>query len=203
MTERTLPTYHSPCDFYGTDLVRPLGYFEGTTSTADTKMVHLIYTSAATSGCARALYSYLTLSGAGEEGEAVRGRTAVTAAAGGGVHGGHFGLEIGSGGSITGLGVGCRATFMCPDGTASGTIAGGMSELWAEGTSSDFTGATHSIHRFVMDGNATGYATATNVFEFVNLSSTQYASNTDTPDHALRVLINGNVRYIMVSEAQS
>ncbi|MBU2249934.1 MAG: hypothetical protein KKD77_24525 [Gammaproteobacteria bacterium] len=79
-----------------------------------------------------------------------------------------------------------------------------MSELWAEGESTDFGAATmHSIHRFVMDGNATGYATADNVFEFVNLSAVQYAANTDTPDHALRCIINGDVRYIMVSEATS
>ena len=93
---------------------------------------------------------------------------------------------------------------MGPNRAAFATIAGGMSELWAEGASTDFGAATmHSIHRFVMDGDATGYATADNVFEFVNLSAVQYAANTDTPDHALRCIINGNVRYIMVSEAQS
>jgi len=162
------------------------------------------YRSTKTSGDIRGQYMALALAG-GASGEAHRGRTIVEVATGGGVHGGHHGLEIGEDGSITGLGVGHRATFMGPDKAhAGGTIAGGMSELWAEGDSTDFTDYTmHSIHRFVMDGDATGKTTAQNVFEFVDLSATQYAANTDTPDHALRCIINGEVRYIMVSEAQS
>ena len=148
----------------------------------------------------------LYLNGAGEAGEAIRGRTVVEAVGvAGGVHGGHHGLEFDTDGTLTGLGVGHRGTFMGPDRShAGGTIAGGMSELWAEGDETDFGAFTmHSIHRFVMDGDATGYATADNVFEFVNLSAAQYLSNTDTPDHALRCIINGDIRYIMVSEATS
>ena len=52
-------------------------------------------------------------------------------------------------------------------------------------------------------GDARGLATADNVFEFEGLSSTQIAGNTDVPTLALRVIINGDVRYIMVSVAQS
>ena len=162
------------------------------------------YKALATSGGVRGMYMALELS-AGASGEALRGRTIVsntgTAGTAAGIHGG---LEFSGTGSITGLGVGVRATYMGDDGNQAATIAGGMSELWAEGASTDFGTATvHSIHRFVMDGNATGYATADNVFEFTNLSAVQYAANTDTPDHALRCIINGNVRYIMVSEAQA
>ena len=163
------------------------------------------YQSTATSGDVRGMYMALGLNGAGSAGEAVRARTIVQAVGViGGVHGLHGGVEFDADGTITGLGVGVRATLMCPNRAAMATIAGGMSELWAEGASTDFGAATmHSIHRFVMDGDATGYATADNVFEFVNLSATQYAGNTDTPDHALRCIINGNIRYIMVSENQS
>ena len=119
-------------------------------------------------------------------------------------YGRHDTVAIKSTGSITGLAVGHRAGYLGSNAAQAATIAGGMSELWAEGASTDFGAASvHSIHRFVMDGDATGYATADNVFEFVNLSSTQYAGNTDTPSRALRVIINGAVRYIMVSEAQS
>jgi len=163
------------------------------------------YRSTAAAGGVRGMYMALAINGAAGGGDAMRGRTIVEAVGvSGGVCGGHHGLEFDTDGTITGLGIGHRATFMCPNRAAQATIAGGMSELWAEGASSDFGAATmHSIHRFVMDGDATGYATADNVFEFVNLSATQYAANTDTPAFALRCIINGNIRYIMVSEAQA
>jgi len=162
------------------------------------------YRSTATSGDVRGQYMALGLNGVGSSGEALRGRTIAEAVGVLTAHGGHFGLEYDTDGTVTGLGVGCRGTLMGPDRALMGTIAGGMSELWAEGDATDFGAATvHSIHRFVMDGDATGYATADNVFEFVNLSAVQYAANTDTPAFALRCIINGNVRYIMVSEAQS
>ena len=98
---------------------------------------------------------------------------------------------------------GGRLTYFANNRGQTGTVCGAMSELYAAGTSTDFGTAVHSIHRFVMDGDATGYATGDNVFEFVNLSAVQYAANTDTPAFGLRCIINGNVRYIMVSEEQS
>jgi len=151
----------------------------------------------------RGQYMELLMAGAGGSGEAGRNRTMIEAAVAV-AHGCHDGVEFDADGSVTGLAVGHRATYKAKDANAAATIAGGMSELWADGDSTDFGTATvHSIHRFVMDGDATGYATADNVFEFVNLSAVQYAANTDTPDHALRCIINGNVRYIMVSEAQA
>ena len=153
-------------------------------------------------GMMRGQYLALALNAAGQTGDAIRGRTIVEAVGVGTADGGHFGLEFDADGTITGLGVGLRGTFMQPNRAAFATIAGGMSELWAEGAATDFGAATvHSIHRFVMDGDPTGYATADNVFEFVNLSAVQYVGCTDTPDHALRCIINGNVRYVMVSEA--
>jgi len=155
-------------------------------------------------GMIRGQYMALALNAATATGDAIRGRTIVEAVGVGTADGGHFGIEFDTDGTLTGLGVGLRGTFMQPNRAAFATIAGGMSELWAEGDASDFGAATmHSIHRFVMDGDAAGYATADNVFEFVNLSAVQYAANTDTPDHALRCIINGNVRYIMVSENQA
>jgi hypothetical protein len=213
MAERTLPTYRSPLDLYGDALVRPLAYIEGTTATADTKMVYLIYDSSATSGCARSVYSFLTLSGAGEEGEAVRGRTAATAAVAGGVHGGHFGLEIGSGGSITGLGVGCRATFMIPNSAMSGgTVYGGMSEIYAEGSSSDISGVTaHAIHNFNLGGDGTGKATANTVLSFTGLT-TGTTGGTDmvdtgpsnvTCDLKVRCKVNGTVAWLMFCTTDS
>ena len=162
------------------------------------------YRSTATSGDVRGQYIQLALNGIGGSGEALRNRTVIEAVGVLTAHGGHSGIEFDTDGTVTGLAVGHRATFMAPDRAAFATIAGGMSELWAEGDSTDFGAATvHSIHRFVVDGNATGKATADNVFEFSGLSDIQYAANTDTPAFALRCIINGNVRYIMVSEAQA
>ena len=162
------------------------------------------YRSTATSGDVRGLYFQLALNGVGGSGEALRNRTVVEAVGVLTAHGGHSGIEFGDDGTITGLAVGHRATFLAPDKAAFATIAGGMSELYAAGASTDFGAATkHSIHRFVVDGDATGMETADNVFEFVGLSAIQYAENTDTASHALRVIINGDVRYIMVSEAQA
>ncbi len=163
------------------------------------------YRSTAQAGDVRGMYMALGLNGAAP-GEAVRARTIVEGVGiGGGIHGLHGGLEFDADGTLTGLGVGVRATFMAPNRShAAGTICGGMSELWSEGNASDFGAFTmHSIHRFAMSGDGTGAATGDNVFEFVGLSAVQYAGNTDTPDQALRVIINGNVRYIMVSEAQA
>ena len=162
------------------------------------------YRTTKTSGDIRGQYMALALNGIGGSGEAHRGRTIVEAVGVLTAHGGHHGLEFDTDGTLTGLGVGHRGTFMCPNRAAFATIAGGMSELWAEGDATDFGAATvHSIHRFVMDGDPTGYATADNVFEFVNLSAAQYIANTDTPTQSLRCIINGNIRYIMVSEATS
>jgi len=161
------------------------------------------YRSTSTTGDVRGQYMELMLAGAGVSGEAGRNRTMVEAAVAT-AHGCHDGIEFETGGSITGLGVGHRATYKAKDANAGATIAGGMSELWADGDSTDYATATvHSIHRFVNDGDATGKATAVNVFEFAGLSANQYAANTDTPDHALTCIINGNTRYIMVSEAQA
>ena len=211
---RTFPTLGvSPCDFYNDVLARPLGYFEASTSTADMKMVHFIFDSAATSGDARALYSFLTLSGAGGAGESVRGRTAATAAVAGGVHGGHFGLEIGTGGSIVGLGVGCRATFMIPNSAMTGgTVYGGMSELYAEGATSDISGVTsHAIHAFVCSGNSTGSDTANVALLFTGLK-TGATGGTDmvdtspanvTCDLKVRCMVNGTVAWAMFCTTDS
>jgi len=158
------------------------------------------YRTICTSGDTRGMYMALGLNGAGSSGEAMRGRTIVEAVGVLTAHGGHFGLEYDTDGTLTGLGVGLRGTFMQPNRAAAATIAGGMSELWAEGASTDFGTATvHSIHRFVMDGDAAGYATADNVFEFANLSGVQLQDATPTCNHLLRCIINGNIRYIMVS----
>ncbi len=166
------------------------------------------YRSTKTSGDIRGQYMALALNGAGGSGEAHRGRTIVEAVGVLTAHGGHHGLEFDTDGTLTGLGVGHRATFMCPNRAAFATIAGGMSELWAEGVSTNFAAASmHSIHRFVLDGDATGRATAQNAFEFVNIptgNGDQYMLTTADKGAAtdgLRVIINGTRYVILLSSA--
>ena len=163
------------------------------------------YRSSSTTGDIRGQYMELLLAGAGVSGEAGRNRTYIEAAVAV-AHGCHDGIEFGDDGSVTGLAVGHRATYKAKDAAAGGTIAGGMSELYADGVSTDFAAATvHSIHRFVMDGDDTGRATAINAFEFANIptgAGTGYMLDTTT--HAgdstdgLRVIINGAAYMIML-----
>ena len=213
MAERTLPTYVSPADFYQTALDRPLGYYEGSTSTADIKMLHLIFDSAATSGDARAMYSFLTVSGAGGAGESVRGRTLISAAAAGSVHGGHFGVEFGAAGQASGQCAGMRATLMIPNSAlGAGIYYGGMSEIYAEGASSDISGTTaHAIHAFVCAGNTTGTDTATCTLLFAGLD-TGTTGGTDlvdtgpsnvTCDLKVRCMVNGTVAWLMFCTTDS
>ena len=164
------------------------------------------YRSTSTTGDVRAQYIELMLAGAGVSGEAGRHRTMIEAAVAT-AHGCHDGIEFTTDGSITGLGVGHRATGFFPNKALWATIAGGMSELWAAGTSTDFTAATvHSIHRFGMGGDGTGRATAQNVFEFFNIptgAGTQYmldtGQNATASTDGLRCIINGAVYMVLVA----
>jgi len=165
------------------------------------------YRTTKTSGDIRGQYMALALNGVGGSGEAHRGRTIVEAVGVLTAHGGHHGLEFDTDGTITGLGVGHRATFMCPNRAAFATISGGMSELWAEGDATNFAAATmHSIHRFVVDGDVTGRATAQNAFEFANIKAgtaatdmLNTAADADASTDGLRVIINGTPYWILLS----
>jgi len=166
------------------------------------------YRSSSTTGDIRGQYIELLMAGAGQQGEAMRNRAYIEAAVAV-AHGCHDGIEFAADGSITGLGVGHRATYMGKNAAAGGTIAGGMSELYAAGAATNFAGATmHSIHRFVVDGNETGQATAQNAFEFANIPSGTDATDmlktdmhTATPTDGLRIIINDAVYHICLVSA--
>jgi hypothetical protein len=178
-----------------------------TTDVAGFKFWELRLQNTATSGDARGIYVSLDFAGDGIAGEAIRARGIVTAEAAGTVNGLHGGLEFsGTDGLVTGLGTGIRATFIGPNFAHSGgTVCGGMSELYAGGSNTDYGGFTeHSIHRFVNDGDGTGKATADNVFSFVGLSATQLQNHSGWVAglaKALRVVVDGSVYYIGLSNA--
>lgn len=132
---------------------------------AGMKFESMYVKTSATSGDARAKYVRLYLSGANSSGggEAIRAFTTIEAAIGGGAHGIHTSLSIGTGGSITGLGCALRATLQVPNGNLAGTTAAVMAEIYAEGTSSNNTG-TMAFFRTVLSGNATGIAALKDVF---------------------------------------
>ena len=163
------------------------------------------YRSTATTGDVRGQYMALGLNGVGGSGEAHRGRTIVEAVGVLTAHGGHHGLEFDTDGTLLGLGVGHRATLMGPNRALMATIAGGMSELFAEGDATNWAAATeHSIHRFVNDGEVTGKATAQNVFSFAGLSATQLQNHNAWVAglaKVIRVIVDGATYYMGLSNA--
>jgi hypothetical protein len=210
-------------DYYSRTLYLrpPLGRMSGGTSeataldagsTADVKFVEVRGKTTATSGCTRGAYICLYANGAGMEGEAVRARTVVNAAVAGGVHGLHGGVDMQASGDITGLAAGVRGTFYSEADVAfsGGTVCGGMSELYAGGANTNFGGFTnHAIHRFVVDGNATGKNTADYALDFaVTVSGagiyTNGVTNTNmlaTLTEAIKCKINGLDVYLPFATA--
>jgi len=181
-------------------------------TTADVNFINIHCKSAATSGCSRAIKSTLYANGAGMEGEAVRARTIVNAAVAGTVHGLHGGVDMAASADITGMAVGVRGTFHAESNTAfsGGSVFGGMSELYAGGTNTDFGGYTnHAIHRFVVDGNATGKNTADFALDFaVTVSGqglyTNGVTNTNmlaSLTEAIKCKINGLTVYLPFATA--
>jgi len=128
--------------------------------TANMKFMSFYLDNGATSGDNRGLYLRLYLTGAGGGGEAARIFTTCEDVACGTAHGAHISLNFGSTGSVTGLGVANRNTIHVPDAALSGgTYAATQAEIYADGSSSDISGATkYSFIRLVADGDATGIA---------------------------------------------
>lgn len=172
-------------------------------TTASMKFFDVYIRHTATSGDNRLGYFRLYLAGAGNGGECFRVFTTVEAAAGT-AHGQHTSLSFGTSGSVSGLGVAHRMTLHGKDAAMFATVAGGQSELYADGASTNYAAATeHSIHRFVNDGDATGKATATNVFAFSGLSTGAGKMFHDLTVSAvgdftksLRIVVNGVAYYI-------
>jgi len=180
-----------------------------TADVADMKFVSMYFDNGASSGDNRGVYVRLNLTGGGG-GESLRAYTVLSVATGT-AHGGHISLDLGTAGSITGLGVGVRSTLMFPNDVtlSGGTYSGGMSELyfWGDNSSTtDITGVTeHSIHRFVIDGDTTAKAKVQNAFSIpyapsgsgtTNMLDTNQDSTASTD--GLRILINGSAYYILL-----
>lgn len=178
-----------------------------TEDTANMKFLAFYFDNGATSGDNRGMYLRLYLTGAGGGGEAARIFTSVTDVAAGTAHGAHTSLSFGSTGSITGLGVAARCTLHVPDAALTGgTYASVQSEIWADGSSSDISGATqYSFIRVAAGGDATGLTNVdenAELFEFagVTAGSAKFI-DTDITTHTayggLRVNIPGvGIKYL-------
>jgi len=156
---------------------------------------------------ARAMYIELDQNVAASSMDCLRPRIMVGEFAVAGAYGIHAGVEFAGDtlGRITGLSAGGRFTYFANNRGQTGTISGGMSELYADGAATDYGTATeHSIHRFVNDGEATGKATADNVFAFAGLSAVQFVAATNAViDHALQCVVNGVTYWIGLYDAKA
>lgn len=130
-----------------------------TTAVADAKFIEIRSESTATSGDSRGLYWRHSLNGAGVSGEAIRAFSKVEAAAAT-TRGAHISLDVASGGSASGLGVGVDSQILVHDGAlAGGTYAVSNLEAYSAGSSTDVSGVTEfSMIRMVAGGDATGAA---------------------------------------------
>ena len=118
-----------------------------------------------------------------------------------------------SAGNVTGLGVGFLANVFVPNRQLGGTIGVIMSELWAEGTSSDADNA--SIFRAVIGGNSTGrQALEDSAYLFDISTGTNASSNmvseaktadvtTGSTTHKIRIRANNTVMYLLATIASS
>lgn len=180
-------------------------------STASEKMASFYTKNSATSGTSVALYWKHTVSGIAGSGVCGRfysyGNVAMAL-----LVGAQITAETGAAGKVSGLLAGCRSQVSIgADATAAptGTIAGGQSELYFNGAGSsttDVSATKCSIHRFVIDGDATARAKVPYIFEFINLGSagsgeellsTKYI----TASHGLRCRIDDkNYRILLDAE---
>lgn len=126
-----------------------------TKDTANTKFVSLYFDDGATSGDARGIYDRLYITGAGGGGEALRAYTDVENVAGATAHGAHISLGFGASGSVTGQGIGVRATLHLPTTAlpaSNVTYAPLQAEVYSDGDNADPSGNKLSFLRLVNDG---------------------------------------------------
>ena len=169
------------------------------TATANKNFLGYWLETTATSGDTRGMYLRLYFEGAGVSGEAARlfgTVNNVTAATGGTVNGAHISLSVeGASGAVSGAGNALRATLALGDGTtAGGTLS--VIQVDTDIHSGATIPGTLSGLRFTTSGSgALPYVMA---FDGVNAGvwDDDYTTEVTTLAGALKVLVNGSVRYI-------
>lgn len=192
-----------------------------TTTTADLKFIEFRAESTAASGDNRLLYMRYALGGAGG-GETLRALTKVEANLGT-AHGAHLSLGFlatAGGSECSGLGIACRGTLHIPDIASwapTGTYAAGMFEIFSDGSNSDPAGMTElAVLRLENAGNATGradvdtdavlmsiqgFTVGNEAADLVYVNTITAATINANCTEALKIKINGNIRFIPIATA--
>jgi len=178
-----------------------------TTSTADAKFIEVRAETTATSGDNRLQYLRYSVNGIGAGGECIRAFTKLEAA-GTSVKGAHISLDIASGGSASGLGVGVDSQILLADAALTGgTYAVSNLEAYSGGASTDVSGVTaFDIIRVSLGGNSTGAATIdakANLFNFSGITAgSGKLINTDITTHSayagIPINVAGTIKYLAV-----
>jgi len=165
---------------------------------ANEKLVQVYGASAATSGEDYAAYFKLAASGAAGESIASRSRLVLTAAKAN-AHGAHDSLELGTGGSVTGLGTAIRGNIIVPNSAiANGTYYGIMAEIYTGGNTSALpAGSNAALCINVVAGTAMDLVANAIAFNGTSGDGKMiHAAAPDTLEGSIRVLINGVQKYI-------
>lgn len=162
------------------------------------------FTSAATSGETYGRYNKLVSTAAGT-GEFIAGRDrTVLSAEVANAHGVHNSLEISSAGYVTGLGTAIRGNIVVSNtAVTSGTYYGVLAEIYASGNTSAVPAGSNACLGInlqagtAMDavGNAisfSGTSSGTSMIDSHNLAIASLGNITNS----IRVLVNGDIRYI-------
>jgi hypothetical protein len=172
---------------------------------ASEKLVQVYGKSTATSGEDYAAYFMLSASGAAGESIATRGRTVLTAAKAN-AHGAHNTLELGTGGSVSGLGTGTRSNIIVPDSAvAAGTYYAMMAEIYTGGNTSALpTNSNAALCINVVAGTAMDLVANAIAFNGTDGDGKMIYTGAvpDTLEGSIRVLINGVKHYIPVYTKQ-
>ena len=180
-----------------------------TTSTPDGKFVEIRAETTATSGDNRLMYLRYALNGA-TGGECIRAFTKLTAS-GSNVRGAHISLDIGTGGSASGIGIGVDAQILVLNDTLTGgTYAVINSEIYSAGSSTSIASVTAmSFFRAVLSGNATGIADVDDEAYLLSINGGAIGSgnivsadNDETKfSHKIRIKAQGTLMYLMCTES--
>jgi len=178
-----------------------------TTAIASSNFIELRCETTALSGDNRLQYMRYYMNGINATGGECLKAGTVLGAAIGTARGGQASIEVSSTGYVTGFAAGWDALLEVTNTAvpSGGTYCAGQSQIYMTGSSSDLSAATsHAIHRFSVAGHATAAAKVLNAFNFdvPNCADSgggemiSPGDNISTATGTIRVLINGDVRFI-------
>lgn len=182
-----------------------------TTATADKNFLAFFTQSTATSGTSRGLYLKHFLADTTPSGETLRALTEVDTAGATDAHGAHVGIQFGANGTVAGETAALRSTFAVPSKTLGGTNGSLYTEVWADGTSSDWSNG--QFQRYVYGGNATGITAldlTTALFSIeggtIGTAGQGHLVNAISGDkavtHLAKIRINGETYWLMLRNAE-